>query len=332
MDTATSLPTVSAKIVGDASGLVSELKRAETATSVSTAKIDAQVAQLTTRLGHRFSLAHMGTDILRGFGIGSGFHLAEKAAELIAEHWKSAAEAAKKIEESSAEQLKLVEQLTRAHRDDKMELAHLVQQRERLEAAQQRLKAPHWEEYTTPGQMGGPGVTIRKLVSEPTNQARVDLQKNAEELQRVGNAIDEVSKKVGEATDKATKANFDYIDSLAKTANALTQSVETPMERYQRKIGEIADAMNSNVSMETYNRLMARATKEYEDAISSKRSAEKPLTDSMTRFGMVGGVGRMGGTNTVLDKQVALLMQIRDAIKGTADRHLMEYNGQLYYQ
>ena len=62
-----SLPTVSARIDGDVSSMVSQFKRAENQAGLTSAKIDAEVADLTRRINRRFSLGHLGTDLADEF-------------------------------------------------------------------------------------------------------------------------------------------------------------------------------------------------------------------------------------------------------------------------
>lgn len=118
-----SLPPVSAKFVGDVEHLLAQLKRADSATKSSTASMDREVDKFTKNIKRKFSIGDVGKDMLRGFGIGSGFALAEKGAEMLVSHFERMAEMAKLVEDRTAHQLETTKQIIALHQTDAQQLA-----------------------------------------------------------------------------------------------------------------------------------------------------------------------------------------------------------------
>lgn len=98
----TSITAVNAKLIADAKQFIAEFERADNASRRSAANIDREVGNLQKSLSKKFALGDIGKDVLRGFGIGSGFAVAQTAADMLVKHFADAAESAKAIEESTA--------------------------------------------------------------------------------------------------------------------------------------------------------------------------------------------------------------------------------------
>lgn len=101
-----SIGNLSATISANANPYISEFDRAERETRKKTASMSASIDKLQGDIRKKFSAGQIGTSVLSGVGIGSGFAIAEKAAEQVVTYFKQAAEAAQRIEESSNRTLK----------------------------------------------------------------------------------------------------------------------------------------------------------------------------------------------------------------------------------
>jgi hypothetical protein len=79
--------------------------------------------RMVNTLKRKFSAADIGKDLMRGLGIGSGFALAQQAAEIIAASYKEAADAAKTIEEATRASLDYTKQLIKMRQAPDQRLA-----------------------------------------------------------------------------------------------------------------------------------------------------------------------------------------------------------------
>ncbi len=100
-----SLPPVSAKVIADAEQFIAEFKRADNQARRSSDKINSEVDKLVKGVRKKFSASDIGKSVLSGFGLGSGFALAQTAVNAISGQWERAADYAKKVEDSTARQL-----------------------------------------------------------------------------------------------------------------------------------------------------------------------------------------------------------------------------------
>lgn len=128
-----SIGNLSATISANAQQFIAEFDRADNVARRKTAAISASVDKLQTDIKKKFSASQIGTSVLSGLGIGSGFAIAERAAEQVLNYFKEAAEAAKRIEEYSTRGLEAFESRMRLGRTDEQELLRATQQRVSLE-------------------------------------------------------------------------------------------------------------------------------------------------------------------------------------------------------
>lgn len=116
---------VNFKINANAQGFVSEFKRADNEARRRVATMTASVDKLQKDIKTKFSSGQIGSSILSGLGLGTGFAVAQKAAEVIASYWQKAAESAQKIEASSTRAADAFEKRMALRRTPEQELALL---------------------------------------------------------------------------------------------------------------------------------------------------------------------------------------------------------------
>lgn len=92
---ARSLPDISQKVVANASQFVNEFQRADNATRRAAANIDREMDKLAKTVKRKFSVSDVGKDLLRGFGLGSGFAVLTMAIDKWSAVFKEADENAK---------------------------------------------------------------------------------------------------------------------------------------------------------------------------------------------------------------------------------------------
>lgn len=128
-----SIGNVSATISANAQQFISEFGRADNEARRKTAAISASIDKLQGDVRKKFSVGQIGTSVLSGLGIGSGFAIAEKAAEQVLNYFKQAAEAAQRIEESSTRALNAFRERIQLNQTDEQKLQAATRERLSLE-------------------------------------------------------------------------------------------------------------------------------------------------------------------------------------------------------
>jgi hypothetical protein len=290
-----SLPPVSAKLIADVEQFVAEFKRADNASRRSAASIDAEVGRLTKSIKKKFSASDVGKDLLKGFGIGSGFAVAQQAAEVIAGFWERAANAAKAIEESSQKAMDATLKGLNLRQNEEQRLAALrkdfARKGDEIEASKNAgtitLKA---------GRSGT--TTIRRDLSSDEQEKVHAL---AAEYAQLGLAVDEAQKKIDDAArersakladsdaerrSKALEAGlkreeeaFDALIKKTREGNEESAKARKEAEELAQKYREIADpALKYKLQIEEINRLHADGklnANEAADAIRNVKAAMK---------------------------------------------------------
>lgn len=214
-----SLPDVSAKVVANAEQFIAEFKRADNAAKRSAGEIDKEVDKLTKNLKRKFGVADFGKDLLRGFGIGSGFAVAEKAAEMIVGYYERAAKAAQEMEASTERQLKSVQELIRLHQTDDQQLATAIKEQAQLQKQLAEATKPRTAREATYKREAGGGMIVTGYRDVPRAFTDAELK-----------ARDEITEKikaqavvVEQLRQKNEKAATDTAIGNAKVSASLTK-------------------------------------------------------------------------------------------------------------
>jgi len=192
-----SIGELNVKVTANAEQLVQQMNRADASVRGAVTKMDRELGRFANSMARKFSLGDIGKDILRGLGIGSGFAVAQQAAELLSDHYRKAAEAAKEIEESTARQLDLVQQMIAARQTEPQRIAAIDAQLARMEAQRAALLRSVTTESYMPTMTGS--VQRVTKTTGPSAEAMQQAQAIAEQMQKL--ALDR--QKLAESVAKA---------------------------------------------------------------------------------------------------------------------------------
>jgi hypothetical protein len=269
-----SIGELNVKISGNAQQLIHELNRAQAGVAGGVSKIDRELGQLQRSLGRKFTVSDIGKDIVKGLGIGSGFALAEQAAELLVSHWRNAAEEAKAVEQSTARQLAIVEKIIAARQSPEQQAATAWKKERAAMREFQDLQTEAATGWSTKlsGVMGGSivGSVIDKLVGT-ANQADVQaaltewqsayeqflnargradeaqaktaeqsIQHSFQQIDRLNKELGQIEADVAADAQKRLQAYWDEDAALQKKADALLDTID-PMREYRRELELITE-------------------------------------------------------------------------------------------
>lgn len=177
-----SLPDVSAKLIADIESFVADFKRADNESRRSMANIDKQVDQLQKSIKKKFSAADIGKSVLSGLGIGSGFQIAQQAADMMVGYFRQQADFAKSAEESTAKILELTKQLISLNQSPEQKLAVLRAEEEAAKRAFLEANKPRTVQLTTVQKLLYSDAEIKRLESQvlPPTGEQQEAKRKAE--------------------------------------------------------------------------------------------------------------------------------------------------------
>lgn len=284
-----SLPDVSAKVVANAEQFIAEFKRADNAAKRSAGEIDKEVDKLTKGLKRKFGLADFGKDLLRGFGIGSGFAVAEKAAEMIVGYYERAAKAAQEMEASTERQLKSVQELIRLHQTDDQQLATAIKEQAQLQKQLAEATKPRTSREAIYKREAGGGMIVtgfrdvpraftdaelkaRDEITEKIKAQAVVVEQLRQKNEKAATEAVLGNAKVSASLDKLSK-DYDGADEALARGAAATREWNEEMEKQAEGFREIVDpALKFTKQMEEVNFLLRMGklnAKEAADAIAT---------------------------------------------------------------
>ncbi len=190
-----SLPDVSQKVIANAEQYIAEFKRAARAQKGSTAEMDRELEKFTKGVKKKFSFGDIGKDMLKGFGIGSGFAVAEKAAEMIVGYYERAAKAAEAIDASTKSQLETTLKIIALHQTDEQRQATLEAEFARKGRELDAARAPTYKKQ---------GRSTKGILVEKSTEEIEKIHALSDEYTKLGLAIEEARVKA----DKAEEARI----------------------------------------------------------------------------------------------------------------------------
>lgn len=187
----------------------------------------------TKNISKKFTGSDIAKQFVGGLGIGSGMAIAEKAAGMIAEYWKSAAESAERVAAMTDRQLKAVEASLKLRRTDEQELAILQEKQARLTANANAI---------TPNKTRG-GQEM-PLTSKRAEERRL-LVTEAEELnpeiirlqQKIAADKEAAAKKAADVSASAAQAQVDDSEKIEESVAKLNEKLTAAAQKYR----ELAD-------------------------------------------------------------------------------------------
>lgn len=142
-------------------------------------KLSAEGEKFAEDLNRHFSPARFAGSVLHGIGLGSGFAVAEKAASMVAKYWSDAAEAAKTIEDSSAETLAHIQRMILiSHPEQELSITE-----KNLKAAKTAQAAADAKTSATVFTMGPAGGHFEKQRSPEDEKESAEAKKKVETLE-----------------------------------------------------------------------------------------------------------------------------------------------------
>lgn len=230
-----SIGDLHSKVTADAQQFVNEFKRADNESRRSSAAIDKEVGALVKNVKKKFSASDIGKDLLRGFGVGSGFAAAQQAADMIVSYWEKAAEHAKSVEDSTARQLAAVQKMIALNQTDEQRLATKRKEEAQLQAEAAALA--HQTErrvtYTAGAGYGSLGSsTVTEVPRALTGKEEADLQKKIAELAEKSAEVMELAKKIAdESSAAATKSSEKAVDARLRTLREISKAEEDNFDK-----------------------------------------------------------------------------------------------------
>ncbi|WP_199226811.1 hypothetical protein [Opitutus sp. ER46] len=260
---AKSLPPISAKVIADAEQYVAELKRADRATKTFGSQVDKELDALGRKVKRKFSLADIGTSVLSGLGLGSGFAIAEKAIDLIASRYADAAKAQLIMEESAARQLAITKEILAVGQTDEQRLDSMIAEATELYKKRQALLEQQYDTITKTDREGNEfTVSTPRARSSEDEKKLADLTAAYDKLRvSVAKLRKELQDKA--VTERATEAERDQ-EARIRNGTAYLREREAAFDALLKKQDEHADAT-------------ARANKEEEVLADRIRAMSDPL-------------------------------------------------------
>jgi hypothetical protein len=219
--------------------------------------------------------------VLGGIGLGSGFAIAQKAAELISSHWEKAANAAKEIADSSTRATEAVIARIRINETSEQKLARLQRETANLRAGADRLSADRVRlAGRGRGKMGTVSASNEDLVKAAEMVAEAE-QKELEIAQLKKAAREKETAALRAQYQAQQKAEEDLAD--LQYDNALRQlSTEQQLEALRarqvslRETGEVPALIEAERLTSQIASLEEKITQEKEKAAEADRvAAEK---------------------------------------------------------
>ncbi len=173
---------------------------------------------LSKKIAKKFSAADIGFDILKGFGVGSGFAAADLAVSKLSDYFKGMAESSQTIEKSMAKQLDYTRELISRAQTPQQQAVTLQKE---LEVAKRDLAAARVANMARVGRSQRMAVTRELSAAEETKIA--ELTDAALEVQKKLDSVKALLKSA--ELENALDETFGPLDELSK-ANATNSARE----------------------------------------------------------------------------------------------------------
>lgn len=295
-----SLPDVSAKFIADVEGMIRDLKRADNATRSTAGSIDREVEKLGKSLKKKFSAGDIGKSVLQGLGLGSGFAVAQTAAEAVANYYQKAAESAKIIADLSDHTFAIFEKrMALGKTDEQINTENLTKQARLIERLAE-LDKPKIKEKVQVDQAGNL-YTIQERIAQTKEEAET-VAKLRDELEQVAYAIELYNQKEKEGVNKNGESDrsrrakalaeglkmqeeaYDALIRSQKEANDTTDETNKKAQALVDKYRDLADPVRQyRLQIEEVNKLHADGRLKAEEAAKAIERLQDAIFEA--RFG-----------------------------------------------
>lgn len=296
-----SLPDVSAKFIADVEGMIRDLKRADAATRAAASNIDREVEKLSKNIKRKFSAGDIGKSVLQGLGLGSGFAVAQTAAEAVANYYQKAAESAKTIADLSDQTFEIFKKRMAIGKSDEQLRTELLAEQARIYREIAALEAPKFMEVD--GRMDREGnVTTRKVKIDQTQEEAESLARLRKELEQTALALAQYDEKGKQGAAKAADDDrsrrikalseglkqqedaFDALVSAQKKANDTSEQTNRKADELAEKYRDIGDPLRQyRQQIEEVNRLHGDGRLKAEEAARAIAEISRAMEDAQAR-------------------------------------------------
>jgi hypothetical protein len=233
----TAVAEMHARLIADVSQYDAEMKRAAALTQQNAAKIEGQFEKLQRDIKRKFSAGEIGKDIMRGIGFGSGFAVAQTAAEQVVGYYREQAEISRDIEASVERQLALTKELISLKQTPEQRVDTLRKEREEMQKEINRYNDMDGRTVRLPMDMHGQSRTIVAALSP--EQVR--------ERQRITNAMTEIDLQIekletAERLLKIAEKERQQAHDSARSMAAKAAGLKLQEESFQKLLSTQAEA------------------------------------------------------------------------------------------
>lgn len=235
----TSIGDLHARVTADASQYDAEMKRAAAATQRTARSVNGQLDELQKNISRKFTLGDIGKDLLKGLGLGSGFAVAQTAADLITTRYREQAEAAETIVENLKRQLELTRQIIALRQSPEQQLNALKKQRAEIEARRDQFLDPASRTISVPLAPGWALLSREELEAAKNKKIVVDLtQEQQVEVAKLRTQIMELTKEIDTLTISeekriATEREQLRVSDQTRRINALSAGLKNQEDAFE---------------------------------------------------------------------------------------------------
>lgn len=280
---------------------VDQTKQAFASVQNSLERLDSQVS----KVGKGFQLGNILKDVLRGFGIGSGFQVIQSGVDYIIEQRNKEAEIAELVTKEVEKQLALTKELIAMKQTPAQQIDTLKKERTQLEERRDLLLDEKRRTFTPPLEPGWAFMSkaeleaarTKKVVAALTNEQQLALAKLRTEIMEVTKKIDaltisedELAKKERERIEssdqsrrrasfaagmKRDEEEFDKLLKAAQESNLQSQRSREEQERLQKQVAATAEHYRQMADpLRVFKNEMAEVDKLESDGILTMQEAD----------------------------------------------------------
>lgn len=318
-----------ARLVADVRPYEAAMQRAASVTAQTAGKIEGQMGELQRNIAKKFSASDIGKDILRGLGIGSGFALAQTAAETLVDTYRQQAEYMREIEQRTAKQLEYTKQLIGLRQTDEQRLETAKRERDSAVARQNELQAARQISIPQFDRRGN-AVAPLTIAAQETPEMQAEMKQLIDTVGKLSLEIEKMEAAArAVAVGNALTEFFGPLDEINPSFAGPAAAAERQRElRLQELMLGTSDRSAAQVRGEigdddgAAGRAMVRQMgeerqKRMEDWFDRVASGAQPLTDTFMRTGLGTGADYEG----IAAKQTAVLVEIRELLRRSERRN-----------
>lgn len=260
-----SLPPVSQKLIADAEQFIAEFRRAERAAQKSGAGVAAEVDRMAKSLSKKFTLGDIGKDILKGFGVGSGFAVVDTVLGKVTEAYDKHQEQLKEIDNIWARVITKSREYWLSTLPQKDQVTELQKELDELVKKRDQLVAPKPMQVS----IVGPGYVSNSTVT-PTFGSTSDWLEYA----KITEQIAEAATKLGQAQTRLAADNRQDAEAQYR---ALADAAQEMQKAYPsiKALKEVTDEQAQHAWEAAQRALQEMADEDFQAALERARLARE---------------------------------------------------------